>query len=46
MIKTILLYLFGLLPFLLFIAFGFFIIYQDRKREKLEKQKLKEAKSH
>lgn len=46
MIKTIMLYLFGLLPFLLFIGFGFFIIWQDRKREKLEEKKLKEAKLH
>lgn len=43
-------YYFGLLMFtlltLFLFAFGFRIIWLDRKREKLEKENLKETKSH
>ena len=46
-IKFILIFLLLASPFLAFMAFGFFVIYQDRKREKLEeKKKPEEAKSH
>lgn len=31
-------------PFSLFIAFGLFVIYQDRKREKLEIEQSRKAK--
>lgn len=41
--QYITLYILGLLPFLLLIAFGFWIIWNDRKREKLEQ---KESKPH
>lgn len=47
MIKFLLLFFLGASPFLLLIAFGFFVIYQDRKREKLEQEKkLKELQSY
>ena len=35
-VNHLLLYIFGALPFLGIMAFGYFIVWQDRKREKEE----------
>ncbi len=43
-IKHLLLYILFFTPFMFLMAFGFFIIWQDRKREKLEEENLKKAK--
>lgn len=46
-VKFVLMLLLLASPFLALMVFGFFVICQDRKREKLEeKKKLEEAKSH
>ena len=45
-INHLVIYILGSLPMLGLMAFGYFIIRQDRKREKLEEEQSKKTKSH